>query len=292
MFAELNQLQQLVLRLSETNNMPFFWEYIPPTTSTKLDTTARAYNIQDSIKDRLLINTPVDLTNSAEISRGKRIRSFSSTLARTVDGKLYSKGVFFTALPKLNKSISYSELYNSITKSPKMMELYEFLSCLPLRIVLYNVPEKITEIQLTSNSRDPELHTALQDLAYEINEDIREACFALDDPDLYYPGVDEGIEPVTDDHINLVIWGMQRELNRELRSPLNSYESTRLPAVPLNELPWNIKRALVERRRLRYKEFGITKENWETGIWSLWNVPEDPNFLTRRSARMNNIELT
>lgn len=133
-------------------------------------------------------------------------------------------------------------------------------------------------------STDPQLHDALRDLAYEILEDTHEACFVINNPDLWYPGVDEGIEPVSDDHVALVMWGMQRELNRERRGSRTGGNHV-LPAVELSSLPWRIQRALAERRRLRYLQFGITREVWERRTWSVWDVPLDADWVPRREAR-------
>jgi hypothetical protein len=130
---------------------------------------------------------------------------------------------------------------------------------------------------------DASLHPALQDLAYEINEDIHEACFAFDDPDIWYPGVDEGIEPVPDEHVELVMWAMQRELNREPRPSTTTMKA--LPAPPLSELPWRVQRALAERRRLRFQQWGIGRKQWEARTWSLWDVPLDPEYTSRREDR-------
>ncbi len=121
--------------------------------------------------------------------------------------------------------------------------------------------------------RDPSLHEALLDLAAAIIEDVREACYALEDPDIWYPGVDHGIEPVPDEHVELVIWALQRELDREPRPRRGTGVR---PAVPLAKLPWRIQRALVERRRLRYAQWGIGHEEWATNTWHPDNVPEDP----------------
>ena len=143
--------------------------------------------------------------------------------------------------------------------------------------------EQITAIPKKPESADPSLHTALQGLGDEINEDVHEACGAFDDPDLWYPGVEDGIQPVSDEHVELVIWALQRELNRELR-PGGGYD--RLPAVRLMELPPRVQRAVVERRRLRYREFGINRTDWQRGEWSLWDVPEDRDWLPRRAARL------
>ena len=42
--------------------------------------------------------------------------------------------------------------------------------------------------------RHPELPDVLQDLAEEIAIDVHEACVAFDEPDCFYPGVDDGID--------------------------------------------------------------------------------------------------
>lgn len=139
---------------------------------------------------------------------------------------------------------------------------------------------------------NPALHSALQDLGDEIIEDIVEALETLDNPSHYYPGIDEGIEPVTDDHVELVIFAMQRELNRELRAtytrPLVHHVS--LPAAPLNQLSPAVQRALVERRRLRFAQFGIGRTAWQANCWSVWNVPEDPDWVPRRAQRLAEIK--
>lgn len=125
--------------------------------------------------------------------------------------------------------------------------------------------------------QDPELHLAMQDLGWMIGYDLTEACESFNDPDLYYPGVDDGIEPVSDEHVDKVIAALQRELNRELRTlPGSSYKR---PAVPLADLQPRIKRAIAERRRLRYKQWGLGKKQFESGTWSLWDVPEDPDWI-------------
>jgi len=146
----------------------------------------------------------------------------------------------------------------------------------PLRVSgRENSPHHITEIPPAGTEptlSDLSLHHGLQDLATMIVRDLTEACEALDDPKLEYPGVDAGIEPVSDDHVALVIWASQRELNRELRPRARQ---PRRPAVVLSELPWHIQRAFVERRRLRYLEWGIDRDTWERGWWTFGQVPDD-----------------
>ena len=124
------------------------------------------------------------------------------------------------------------------------------------------------------------LTDGLQDLGDQIVTDVHEACQAFDDPDLWYPGVDEGIEPVSDEHIARVIEGLQRELRRELRNAQGSRNThDAYPAAPLGELPWHVQRALVERRRLRFAQWGISRSKWEANSYSLWDIPEDPDWL-------------
>lgn len=150
-------------------------------------------------------------------------------------------------------------------------------------------PQQVSDrSQFQPQGRDWELPIALQDLANEICEDIRAACAAFNDPDVWYPGVDVGIAPVSDAHVQLVIAAMQRELGRETRpGPATRHYGAfggNLPAVPLAELPFRVQRALVERRRLRFTEYGIGQAEWEAGTWSLWNVRDDPDWLPRRQG--------
>lgn len=222
-------------------------------------------------------------------SPGRRLRSFA-TIVRPLDGNINaitkqgSREAYIT--PK--RRLTYAEALQAIESCSRLQKARDEFAVLPLRVgeckeLVTAVPENYQR-----TPRDPDLHPALQDLGDEINEDIREALFALDDPDYYYPGVDEGIEPVTDDHVKLVIWAMQRELDRELR-PAEGQAGmlTSLPAAPLWELPWHVQRALTERRRLRFKQWGIGRQQWEQGTWSLWDVPSDPDYVSRRSARLS-----
>jgi hypothetical protein len=124
------------------------------------------------------------------------------------------------------------------------------------------------------------LTDGLQDLGDQIVSDIHEACQAFDDPGLWYPGVDDGIEPVTDEHVARVIEGFQRELRRELRNPQGSRNTQdAFPAAALSELPWRVQRALVERRRLRFAQWGVGRRQWESNCFSLWDIPEDPDWV-------------
>lgn len=226
-----------------------------------------------------------------DISPGRRLRVLANII-RPMDGNMLAV-CFGPGKPAIIKGktrkLTYREAYNAIHRNRRAVDARAWLSELPLRTnVLTGHADKILAIPGDFDStRDPDLHPALQDLAYEIGEDVHEACFAFNDPDVYYPGVDEGIEPVTDEHVELVIWAMQRELNRELRPRQGaSAFAVILPSAPLSELPWRVQRALTERRRLRYQQYGIGREQWERGTWSLFEVPEDWDFVPRRHVRM------
>lgn len=223
-----------------------------------------------------------------DVSPGRRLRCFAA-LVHTVDPTTGAVALRDTHQPFIvpGKPLTYAELFELVTKEPEFQQIRDALSSLDLRLgqarpLLTEKPENPQW-----SARDPDLPPALQDLADEINEDIREALNALDNPKYYYPGVDSGIEPVSDDHVKLVIWAMQRELNRELRPHEWHYGgSPPLPAAPLEQLPWEVQRALAERRRLRFAQWGIFREQWEKGKWSLWEVPLDPDYVPRRAQRL------
>jgi hypothetical protein len=159
------------------------------------------------------------------------------------------------------------------------------LAALPLRQPMMNGQATIVTdmAQITYAGSNPKLPDCLQDLANDWFVDVHEACWAFDDPDLWYPGVDEGIEPVSDEHVRLVIAATERELSREERPPQRSLYSSKpkLPWAPLHKLPWRVQQALVERRRLRFAQWGIGRAEWDSGTWSLWNIPEDPDWRPR-----------
>jgi len=108
---------------------------------------------------------------------------------------------------------------------------------------------------------DPELVPMLQDLADIIAWEATQA-FSSD----YYPGIPDIIMP--DDHVELVMQSLQREMDREGKS------RQREPAefASLNK---DRQRALAERRRWWFSKFSITPERWETGKWCLWQVSDE-----------------
>lgn len=208
-----------------------------------------------------------------DASPGRRLRVFAALVTRLIMSEqrlqLRWGPSQYIPLPD-DSSISYPEALALCAEGYR-----EMFSAIPL----YS----------SSHYQDPSLHEALQDLADEITEDTREALAALDDPNCWYPGIDEGIEPVPDEHVAKVIAALQRELDRELRDKDGNgsrMSAGSLPAAPLSELPWNVQRALAERRRWRYAQYGIRRAQWEARMWSLWDIPEDPDFVPRRQLRM------
>ncbi|MCC6382813.1 MAG: hypothetical protein IT304_09900 [Dehalococcoidia bacterium] len=224
-----------------------------------------------------------------DLSPGRRLRVFA-TLVHCVDPVTGAVALRDTHHPFLvpDQPTSYGDLLQRVENEDGLAEVRQTLDTLPLRLgqprpLLTALPE---EHQWTA--RDPDLPPALQDLGDEVNEDVREALFAYDNPGRYYPGIDAGIDPVPDEHVKLVIWALQRELNRELRPQEGHYGgSPPLPAAPLAQLPWDIQRAVVERRRWRYGQWGIGRAEWECGVWSLWRVPLDPDYVPRRAQRLS-----
>lgn len=157
-------------------------------------------------------------------------------------------------------------------------DLHDLLSSIDLRINLsgidptrFTVTERGRVLYGLASAKDPELHYGLQDLGWMVGWELAQACEAFSDPDIWYPGVDEGISPVSDEHVELVIAATQRELDRERRRSKGS--------APLSDLPFRIQRAFAERRRLLYKTWGIGRDQWAKGKWSLWDIQDDPSWL-------------
>lgn len=216
-------------------------------------------------------------------SPGRRMRAFSLMIESGASYKHARSRNFYRPFSiEFEYEPTYGQILEYIKADEELTGLY---SQIPLRAgvrtddMLESIPD---DYQWFRNGHDPELHPALQDLAYTIGDDLTEACNGFTDPDYYYPGVDEGIEPVTDDHVRLVIWGALRELKRELRSPKAggpyAFSGPR-PHAPIDELPWRFQRAFAERRRLRYQQWGIGRAEWETNSWSLWSIAEDADWV-------------
>lgn len=253
--------------------------------------------------DKRKISTFSPNVQSNDFATGRRLRIFSSLISspsattgypRAINIKLPTSE--YPSIPLVRdadndpafKDLTFGQLMAQVSKQPEWGLLKSYLEHIPLRvlIVMHSSP-KIYDIKDVQDvvRRDPELPECLFDLSYEILSDVHEACYAFNNPDLYYPGWDSEIEPIPDTHVELVIAGLQRELNRETRGSQDGY-GAKLPAVPLSDLPFNIQRALAERRRYHYTiEYGITRENWESGVFSLWNVKFDPDFLPRRHQK-------
>lgn len=232
---------------------------------------------------------------------GRRLRVFARMVRCTQAAREYN-GFGYVAddpeTPRLFKLLAvghpvtefvtrptYSQALAAMAHEPEYAAVF---ARLPLRINA-STPSQVTTLAEIIDQQvkgahfgNPSLPDALQDLGDEIAIDVHEACVAFEDPGVFYAGVDEGIEPVTDAHVALVIAALQRELNRELRDKSGVNYGDRLPAAPLALLPWRVQRALAERRRLRYAQWGIGAAEWESGYWSLWNVPDDPGWLPRQ----------
>ena len=220
-----------------------------------------------------------------DLSPGRRLRVFAALVQPSRLAFPYDQAGAWWSPEQLGDGVTYQELLRLTESDPEFVAARELLSRLPLRVG--NAGPLIRELPAAVESpRDPELHLSLQDLGNEINEDIREALETLDDPRAWYPGVDIGIEPVTDEHVQLTVWALQRELDRELRSSSGYNGPGALPAAPLAQLPSHVQRAVVERRRLRFKQWGIGKPQWEANNWSLWDVPEDAAYRPRRAERL------
>ncbi|HLZ72342.1 MAG TPA: hypothetical protein VKV26_20760 [Dehalococcoidia bacterium] len=228
-------------------------------------------------------------TSPAADAAGRRLRVFArlvrcsgpSSGADAIEYRLHAGGalLFCTA--------SQPTYAGALGRAAELADARAALARLPLRQGCDESSAVTSSLdQITNRGRNAEIPDALQDLAEEIAVDVHEACAAFDDPNLWYPGVDEGIEPVPDEHVRLVIAALQRELDRERRNALGQNVEPRLPPAPLAELPWSIQRALAERRRLRFSQYGIGRPQWEAGAWSLWDVREDADWLPRRAANV------
>jgi hypothetical protein len=154
--------------------------------------------------------------------------------------------------------------------SPEWFEIYP--SSPTVRAILgscfahIGARETLARIPISRSPRssigDPELVPMLQDLAEIIAWEATQA-FSAD----YYPGLSDVFVP--DEHVELVMISLQREMDREGRS------RRKIP-VSFTELPRERQRALAERRRWWFQKFSITPERWGSGTWSLWDVSEEP----------------
>lgn len=199
------------------------------------------------------------------MSPGRRLRCFARLIMLNKDG-----------LPCLSYAEPPLDIDPQATYAEAMRQAeathHDLLNALP--IVRTSQRVEFHEI-IPGHTTRQSLWEPLQDLGDEIQEDIHDACAAFDDPDIYYPGPDN-IAPMDDGHVRLVIWAMQPTLKANTRD--------KLPAAPLDELPWRIQRALAERRRLRFQQWGIGQEQWKANTWSLWDVPEDWDYVPRRAS--------
>lgn len=115
----------------------------------------------------------------------------------------------------------------------------------------------------TSKIVDPELPTYLQDLAAIIAKECRGAI-----ADEYYPRP-MGVDACTPEHVQKVMESLNREMLREATRRTKTW-------VPYTDLPPDRQVALAERRRMWLAKFGITTETWPSGVFSLWDVSNEP----------------
>jgi hypothetical protein len=128
----------------------------------------------------------------------------------------------------------------------------------------YSTPFSVLPIDyLAMANRDRELIDPLQDLGQVIALEAS-AAFRAE----YYPGVPD-VDALSDDHVAAVMMAMQREMEREGSSRHKS-------VTKYTELPFERQRALAERRRHWYGKFGITPATWRSGVFSLWDVANEP----------------
>lgn len=141
-----------------------------------------------------------------------------------------------------------------------------------LRWAAYNHPASkgaLSNIPIfrASNSFDgnDEVCPWLQDLADIVAWESTQAFEAEQ-----YPGILDLDPPIPGDDWIVVLMGhMQRELDRE------AIRVNEKPLV-LEELPFERQRALAERRRYWFQQFGIMREQWKANKFSLWDVSRDP----------------
>ena len=203
---------------------------------------------------------------------GRRRRVFCHTV-KMIEGPILELEYSILFRPDTGVELSYNGVYDWICSLPVENPIHKRLNRLP---ICYEREESVYA--------NAELPRSLQDLADEIQVDIHEALNTIDNPKYWYPGADVGI---SNDHVQAVIKALQRELDREPRDSEGrrwhgNDNIKNLPVYQLSDLSQSTQRALVERRRLRFQQFGITPKSWSTGTFSLWDVPEDPLWLPRQ----------
>ena len=231
------------------------------------------------MSNKVYIDEPIrtSAVTLLEGTPGRRLRAFARiVVSRGYEHKLTTTETCFedgahTILDDMTDTPTYGAMLEGIEHDSRFSLTKDRLSTLKLRTGDSQHP-LLTAIPDWQSNSNASLHIALQDLANIIIDDAVEACTIFDDPNYYYPGVDTGIEPVSDEHVKLVIWGVRREWIRE---------SVRFghPAPDLAELPWSVQRAFAERRRLRFQQFGIGRKQYEEDSWSLFEIPMDPEWV-------------
>ncbi len=241
-----------------------------------------APGLQGEIGDMEITHPQRLLKSSAIPGRRMRVWFYFPRTVHTLDGEGIVIDIDGPFVPqRKGKPWTYGSLLDTVSIPG---EARDYLSAIPLRVSgltpaqVFSVADLERQKAIDPKAMNPNLHPALQDLGWLLAYELTQACHAFDNPDLHYPGV-ETEEPVTDEHVQLVIMATQRELDRELRYGRGAHTDTRRPAAPLDKLPWRIQRAFVERRRYLYSLYGIGQEEWQRGTWSLWKVREDPDWL-------------
>jgi hypothetical protein len=217
------------------------------------------------------------------VIRGRRLRVLRWAAAATTG-----------AAAVLEKIPSLVEVIERDVDIPEMEELSprviqqwkefrERVTTTGLRIssVSSNASERIAEIPIGDDGQpipptrafqvNAELPYYFQDLADDLVETIRQIVDAWAN-DRWFPPP-EGIDPMSDDHVRLVVWGMERELAREPRNR---------PHVPLTQLPFKYQRLMAEWRRRLFYDWGITREVWNRGYILAQEIPLDPDYFPIR----------
>lgn len=222
----------------------------------------------EDVMGSALYDRPINrncLRSFTSFEAGRRIRVLACLVHRYNDMIYYHP----QATIELGSAVSSATYGSVLSRAQDDDDLKTLFSELPI----------VDSVRVSGG--DAQLHPCLQDLATDFYEDSNAACDAFDNPGLYYPGVDPPlIEPVTDEHVHTVIKALQRELDREKRSTASSHGCP-LPGAPLAKLPFAVQRALVERRRYRFAQYGITPQTWRSGVFSLWNVALDEEWMPR-----------